>query len=254
MPGSLASGGRQPALQSGSRALPSARDADRSPSGSSNSRGFSHRIENPHLGVRRYPHTNMTNPLTRASSWSVQHPGPPNPTRRGLADITPSRRSGCPWRGSGRPWRAESAAVIGRVFGDIRRDPSHRPGQYVNGRSKLVDLRSLRAGSVGGRVNPTGSRRRASRPAGQMDVGKVDENLELFNQTVLPDIKATPGFLGVRLVIQASVRVRDASKRSGQTNRLFRPSCRRRRRDGLGRIPSVELGDHGVLEIRFRSE
>jgi hypothetical protein len=35
-----------------------------------------------------------------------------------------------------------------------------------------------------------------------MDPAKVDENLELFNQTVLPDIEATPGFLGVSLLIK----------------------------------------------------
>jgi hypothetical protein len=35
----------------------------------------------------------------------------------------------------------------------------------------------------------------------QMDPAKVSENLEFFRETVLPDIKATPGFLGVRQLI-----------------------------------------------------
>ena len=38
----------------------------------------------------------------------------------------------------------------------------------------------------------------------RMDPAKIDENLEFFRQNVLPEIKSTPGFLGVRLLTNRS--------------------------------------------------
>jgi heme-degrading monooxygenase HmoA len=88
----------------------------------------------------------------------------------------------------------------------------------------------------------------------KMDPAKVDENLEFFRQTVLPDIKATPGFLGVRQLINrqsgegfvGSVWADEASLQTA----LEKAEQRR----PLGASRGVEFGDDRVLEILFRAE
>jgi heme-degrading monooxygenase HmoA len=87
----------------------------------------------------------------------------------------------------------------------------------------------------------------------KMDPAKVDENLEFFRQTVLPDIKATPGFLGLRQLI---------NRRSGEgfVGSLWadEPSLqtalqKAEQRRPLGASRGVEFGDDTVLEILFRA-
>jgi hypothetical protein len=68
---------------------------------------------------------------------------------------------------AGRVRRGYGARIRGYSKGSL---PSARPVGHSG--SELVDHRPLRAGSVGGRVNPTGSRRQASRPEGQNGRGQ----------------------------------------------------------------------------------
>ncbi len=88
----------------------------------------------------------------------------------------------------------------------------------------------------------------------KMDPAKVDENLEFFKQTVLPDIKATPGFLGVRQLInrqsgEGRVGTVWADEPSLQTA-IQKAEDRR----PLGASRGVEFGDDQVLEVLFRAE
>ena len=86
-----------------------------------------------------------------------------------------------------------------------------------------------------------------------MDPALVEENLEYFRQTVLPQIKATPGFLGVRQLI-------DRATGEGRVGTLWADdeamegSVRRseeRRAEVAER--GVRLGEQEVLEVLFAS-
>jgi hypothetical protein len=76
----------------------------------------------------------------------------------------------------------------GRAFGDIQRNPCHQPGQYVTVvRSWLTVDRFEQVLWEAGSTQPAPAAKLHVRRV-KMDPAKVDENLELFNQTVLPDI------------------------------------------------------------------
>jgi heme-degrading monooxygenase HmoA len=88
----------------------------------------------------------------------------------------------------------------------------------------------------------------------KMDPARVDENLQFFAQTVLPDIKATPGFLGVRQLI-------DRQSGEGRVGTLWadEPSLevalqKAQERRPLGESRGVEFGDDQTLEVLFRAE
>jgi hypothetical protein len=88
----------------------------------------------------------------------------------------------------------------------------------------------------------------------KMDPAKVGENLEFFQQTVLPDIKATPGFQSIRAFINrqsgdgqiGTVWADQASLETAQKKADERRSVAASR--------GVEIGQDEVLEILFRSE
>jgi heme-degrading monooxygenase HmoA len=88
----------------------------------------------------------------------------------------------------------------------------------------------------------------------KMDPAKVDENLEFFKQTVLPDIKATPGFLSIRQLI-------NRQSGEGRVGSVWadEPSVktaieRAEQRRPLGISRGVEFGEDEVLDILFRAE
>jgi len=87
----------------------------------------------------------------------------------------------------------------------------------------------------------------------KMDPEKVNENLEFFKSDILPDIKATPGFLGVRYLI-------DRATGDGRVGTVWadEPSVRRaleraeqRRASSGGR---VEFGEDRVMEVLFNAQ
>jgi heme-degrading monooxygenase HmoA len=87
----------------------------------------------------------------------------------------------------------------------------------------------------------------------KMDPARVDENLESFKQTVLPDIKATPGFLSVRQLInrqtgEGVVGTVWADEPSLQTA-IQKAEQRRPQAASQG----VELGDGAIAEVLFRA-
>jgi heme-degrading monooxygenase HmoA len=88
----------------------------------------------------------------------------------------------------------------------------------------------------------------------KIDPAKMDENLEFFRHTVLPDIKATPGFRGVRQLI-------NRQSGEGRVGTVWADSAsleialqKAEERRPLGVSRGVEFGQDQVLEILFRSE
>jgi heme-degrading monooxygenase HmoA len=87
----------------------------------------------------------------------------------------------------------------------------------------------------------------------KMDPAKVDENLAFFKETVLPDIKSTPGFMAVRHMINR----RTGEGRVG-TVWVDEPSWKAAlqkadERRALGTSRGVEFGEDLTLEILFRA-
>jgi heme-degrading monooxygenase HmoA len=87
----------------------------------------------------------------------------------------------------------------------------------------------------------------------KMDPARVDENLEFFKQSVLPDIKATPGFLSVRQLIN-----RQTGEGVVGTVWADEPSLRTAIQKAEQRRPmaesrGIELGEGAVAEILFRA-
>lgn len=102
-------------------------------------------------------------------------------------------------------------------------------------------------------TGPTASARLHIRPV-KMEPAKVDENLQFFAQTVLPDIKATPGFLGIRQLIN-----RQSGEGRVGTVWADDPSLeiaiqKAEERRALGVSRGVEFGDDQTLEVLFRAE
>ena len=87
----------------------------------------------------------------------------------------------------------------------------------------------------------------------RMDPARVEENLAFFKETVLPDIKSTPGFVAVRQLI---------NRRSGEgrvgTVWADEPSLlgaieKAEQRRALGSSRGIEFGEDMTLEILLRS-
>jgi heme-degrading monooxygenase HmoA len=88
----------------------------------------------------------------------------------------------------------------------------------------------------------------------KMEPAKVDENLEFFKQTVLPDIMATPGFVAVRQLVN-----RQSGEGRVGTVWADEPSLqiaieKSEQRRPLAATRGVEFGDDRVMELLFRAE
>jgi len=99
-----------------------------------------------------------------------------------------------------------------------------------------------------GEVPPTAGAKLHIRPV-TMDPSRVDENLTFFRETVLPDLRATAGFMSVRQLINRQ----SGEGRVGtiwtddETLRLAREKSERRRSMAAQR--GVEFGDDMILEV-----
>ncbi len=88
----------------------------------------------------------------------------------------------------------------------------------------------------------------------KIDPAKLDENLEFFKETVLPDIKATPGFQAARQLINRQSgegRVGTVWADEASLENALRKAEERR---PLGAARGVEFGQDQVLEVLFRAE
>lgn len=87
----------------------------------------------------------------------------------------------------------------------------------------------------------------------RMDPAGIDDNVEFFRQSVLPEIKSTPGFLGVRLL---------TNRRSGEgrvgtlwaDEQSLRGALERsEQRRATAGARGVEFGDDQLFEVLFTS-
>lgn len=84
-----------------------------------------------------------------------------------------------------------------------------------------------------------------------MDPSRVDENLEFFRQTVAPQIKANPGFRGLRQLINRSTgdgRVGTVWEDQESLEAALAQSAERR---AAAADRGVQFGDDQVLEVLF---
>jgi len=85
----------------------------------------------------------------------------------------------------------------------------------------------------------------------KVDPARIDENLEFFRQTVVPQMKARPGFLAVRHLIDRSTgeaRVGSVWADQGSLSASLAQSEQRR---AMATDRGVEFGDDQVLEVLF---
>jgi heme-degrading monooxygenase HmoA len=85
----------------------------------------------------------------------------------------------------------------------------------------------------------------------KMDPSRIDENLDFFRERVLPEIKATPGFMSVRQLMNRKT----GEGRVGtvwadaESLELARTRSEERRATAAGR--GVDFGDEMLLEVLF---
>jgi hypothetical protein len=75
---------------------------------------------------------------------------------------------------------------MGRVFGDIRRDPSHQPGQHVMVVRGWLTVDRFEQVLWEDESTPPAPAAKLHGRRVKMVAGKVDEDLELFNQGCCP--------------------------------------------------------------------
>lgn len=88
----------------------------------------------------------------------------------------------------------------------------------------------------------------------KMDPASVDENPEFFKETVLPDIKATPGLPGVRQLINRQTGEGSVGTVWADQASLEVALKRAEERRPVGLSRGIEFGQDQVLEVLFRAE
>jgi heme-degrading monooxygenase HmoA len=91
------------------------------------------------------------------------------------------------------------------------------------------------------------------RPA-KMDPATVDGNQQFYEQTVLPAIKATPGFMGVRQLINRETGEGSVGTVWADEASLQAALQKSEERRPLAATRGVELGHDQVLDVLFRAQ
>jgi heme-degrading monooxygenase HmoA len=86
-----------------------------------------------------------------------------------------------------------------------------------------------------------------------MDPTRIDDNLAFFRENVLPDIKATPGFLGVRHLIDRKSGEGRVGTLWADTESLKGALAKSEQRRALASERRVDFGEDQVLEVIFAS-
>jgi hypothetical protein len=86
-----------------------------------------------------------------------------------------------------------------------------------------------------------------------MDPPKVDENLAFFKETVLPDIKSTPGFLAVRQLINRQTGEGRVGTVWADEPSLKAALQKAEQRRSLGTSRGIEFGEDLELEILYQA-
>ena len=85
----------------------------------------------------------------------------------------------------------------------------------------------------------------------KIDPARIEENLEFFRRTVVPEMKARPGFLAVRQLIDRSTGQGRAGSVWADEDSLSASLARSEQRRALAKDRGVELGEDRVLEVLF---
>jgi heme-degrading monooxygenase HmoA len=85
----------------------------------------------------------------------------------------------------------------------------------------------------------------------KIDPARIDENLEFFWQTVVPEMKARPGFLAVRHLIDRSTGEGRVGSVWADEDALSASLAQSEQRRAMAKDRGVEFGEDRVLEVLF---
>ena len=85
----------------------------------------------------------------------------------------------------------------------------------------------------------------------KIDPARIEENLEFFRQTVVPEMKARPGFLAVRQLIDRSTGEGRTGSVWADEDSLSASLAQSEQRRALAKDRGVEFGEDRVLEVLF---
>jgi heme-degrading monooxygenase HmoA len=87
----------------------------------------------------------------------------------------------------------------------------------------------------------------------KMDPARIDDNLAFFRQNVVPEMKSTPGFMGVRHLINRSTGEGRVGTLWPDEDSLKVARDRSEQRRAIAGERGVQFGDEQVLEVLFTS-
>jgi len=85
----------------------------------------------------------------------------------------------------------------------------------------------------------------------KIDPARIEENLEFFRRTVVPEMKARPGFLAVRQLIDRSTGEARVGSVWADEDSLSASLAQSEQRRALAKDRGVEFGEDRVLEVLF---
>jgi quinol monooxygenase YgiN len=85
----------------------------------------------------------------------------------------------------------------------------------------------------------------------KIDPARIEENLEFFRRTVVPEMKARPGFLAVRHLIDRSTGQARVGSVWADEDSLSASLAQSGQRRALAKDRGVEFGEDRVLEVLF---
>jgi quinol monooxygenase YgiN len=85
----------------------------------------------------------------------------------------------------------------------------------------------------------------------KIDPARIEENLEFFRRTVVPEMKARPGFLAVRHLIDRSTGQARVGSVWADEDSLSASLAQSEQRRALAKDRGVEFGEDRVLEVLF---
>jgi heme-degrading monooxygenase HmoA len=85
----------------------------------------------------------------------------------------------------------------------------------------------------------------------KIDPARIEENLEFFRRTVVPEMKARPGFLAVRQLIDRSTGEARVGSVWADEDSLSASLAQFEQRRALAKDRGVEFGEDRVLEVLF---
>ncbi len=85
----------------------------------------------------------------------------------------------------------------------------------------------------------------------KIDPARIEENLEFFRRTVVPEMKARPGFLAIRQLIDRSTGEARVGSVWADEDSLSASLAQSEQRRALAKDRGVEFGEDRVLEVLF---